>query len=136
MDKKIIINGLLICLNITLYILYGHICLYIIHIFIHTHISLCIYCFKTNDDKDLFIPLFFILKAQKSHSEVFSRTHYMELWKTAFRGPFSAVRETQAKNRTCNKVLKIVVRNQSCEDGITVMIQLSIWTDLIVLEEH
>lgn len=78
--------------------------LYIIHIFIHTQVPLCIYCFKTNDDQDLFIPLVFILKKEKSHSEVFSRMHHMQLWKTAFRGPFSAVRGMQAKNHTCNKL--------------------------------
>lgn len=37
--------------------------LYVMHIFIHTHIPLCADYLKTNDDKDLFIPLFFILKA-------------------------------------------------------------------------
>lgn len=77
---------------------------YYTHFYIHTRIPLCIYCFKTNDDKDLFIPLFFILKAQKSHSIVFSRMHYMQLWKTAFRGSFSTVRGIKAKNHTCNKL--------------------------------
>lgn len=78
--------------------------LYIIHIFIHTQVPLCIYCFKTNDDQDLFIHLGFISKKKKSHIVKFSAECTTQLRKTAFRGPFSAVRGMQAKNHTCNKL--------------------------------